>query len=98
MEQITGVTTIASRPADAPPPTSRPHRAGPDGRERRPLWLLIPGAVLLFLVVGVPFALAVWMDFPDLDQYSLRDWLGAPFIGIDGFAESVPTHRCRTRC
>ncbi len=66
-----------------------PSRTDPAGRERRPLWLLIPGASLLLLVVGVPFALAVWMGFLDLDQYTLRDWISAPFIGVANFTEAV---------
>jgi multiple sugar transport system permease protein len=50
---------------------------------------MLPGAVLLFLVVGLPFALAVWMGFLELDQYSLRDWVNAPWAGVANFVEAV---------
>lgn len=58
---------------------------------RRPLWLMWPGITLLVLVVGVPFALAVWMAFSGLDQYSLREWLRAPWVGLDNFTEALST-------
>lgn len=58
-------------------------------RQRRPLWLMLPGVVLLVLVVGLPFGLAVWMGFLELDQYSLRDWVNAPWIGVANFVEAV---------
>ncbi|MCP3803095.1 sugar ABC transporter permease [Allokutzneria sp. A3M-2-11 16] len=59
------------------------------GRERRPLWLMLPGGILLLLVVGVPFALAAWMGFSGLDQYSLREWLQAPWVGLANFVEAL---------
>jgi multiple sugar transport system permease protein len=62
-------------------------------RERagRPLWLLIPGSVLLVLVVVVPLGFAIWMSLTDLDQYTLRSWLAAPFIGLANFREALTT-------
>lgn len=49
---------------------------------------MLPGAVLLFLVILVPLALAAWISLSDLDQFTLRDWLAAPFIGIDNYVEA----------
>lgn len=83
--------TAAARPADVPPSAAGPQPTKKGGREKRPLWLMIPGATLLILVVGVPFGLAVWMGFLDLDQYSLRDWISAPFLGVANFVEAVTT-------
>jgi multiple sugar transport system permease protein len=82
--------TIVRTAADAGTPA--PAAPGPGrarSRERRPLWLMLPGLSLLVLVVGVPFALAAWMGFLDLDQYSLRDWVHAPWIGVANFVEAV---------
>lgn len=50
---------------------------------------MLPGVLLLVLVVGLPFCLAVWMGFLELDQYSLRDWVNAPWIGVANFVEAV---------
>lgn len=52
---------------------------------------MLPGAALLLCIVGLPLALAVWMGLLDLDQYSLRDWLNAPWIGVANFVEAL-TH------
>src|SRR5258705_12793184 len=61
----------------------RPHR------QHRPLWLLVPGAVLMTVVIVIPFVVAVVISLLDLDQYTFRQWLSAPFIGIDNFVEAV---------
>ena len=56
---------------------------------QRPLWLLTPGGILMILVILIPLALALWISFIDLDQYTLRRWIQAPFIGLDNYAESL---------
>jgi multiple sugar transport system permease protein len=65
----------------------------PATRRGRPLWLLAPGGVLLVVVIVVPAVLAVWMSLIALDQYSLRDWLGAPFVGAANYVESFADGR-----
>jgi multiple sugar transport system permease protein len=54
----------------------------------RPLWLLAPGGVLMTLVILIPLLLAVYIALIDLDQYTLRRWLEAPFIGVQNFVEA----------
>jgi multiple sugar transport system permease protein len=77
----------ATRPAAA---TAGPQRTGPARRmQGRPLWLMTPGGVLLLVVVVVPFVLALWMSVTDLDQYTLRQWAGAPFLGLGNYVEAV---------
>jgi multiple sugar transport system permease protein len=56
--------------------------------QQRPLWLLTPGGLLMTLVILVPLVLALWISFIDLDQYTLRRWVEAPFIGIGNYVES----------
>ncbi|MGK5682957.1 carbohydrate ABC transporter permease [Actinoplanes sp. URMC 104] len=56
--------------------------------QQRPLWLLTPGGVLMVLVVLIPLALALWISMIDLDQYTLRRWVQAPFVGLDNYVES----------
>jgi multiple sugar transport system permease protein len=58
-------------------------------RRQRPLWMLAPGGVLMILVILVPLAVALLVSLLDLDQYTLREWTGAPFIGIDNYVEAV---------
>jgi multiple sugar transport system permease protein len=55
---------------------------------QRPLWLLAPSGLLMTVVIVFPLLLAVYLALIDLDQYSLRRWLEAPFIGLDNFIES----------
>lgn len=57
----------------------------------RPLWLLAPGGLLITVIILIPLALAVYMSFIDLDQYTLRKWLATPFIGIQNYVEAL-TH------
>src|SRR5437764_2866327 len=80
----------------ARPPGSTSGPSGPDGTRRRrrgsvgsrPLWLLLPGSLLMAVIILLPMALAFWMALTDLDQYTLRDWASAPFIGLDNVREA----------
>jgi len=56
---------------------------------QRALWLLTPGAALMVAVILVPLGLALWISLIDLDQYTLRRWIEAPFIGAGNYAESL---------
>ncbi|WP_372497990.1 carbohydrate ABC transporter permease [Sinomonas terrae] len=66
----------------------------PAGRRRtvsernRPLWLLTPGALLIGLIIAVPLALGVYISMLQLDQYTIRKWVSAPFIGLKNFVEA----------
>src|SRR5436190_4809989 len=64
-----------------------PRRRGVTERQR-PLWLLTPGGVLMTLVILIPLVLAFYISLTDLDQYTLRRWLEAPFIGVQNFVEA----------
>ena len=64
-------------------------RVRPLSRRQRPLWMLTPGGVLMTLVIVIPFLLGIWISLTDLDQYSLRKWLSAPFIGLKNYTESL---------
>ena len=86
--------------------------AGPGGKEpgrirggrrrgvterQRPLWLLLPGGMLMTLIILIPLAMAVYISLTDLDQYTLRRWLQAPFIGLAELRRGVQRRGCRTR-
>jgi len=82
--------TLAAGPGPAGPPAPpgrRERRRGVTERQR-PLWLLAPGGVLMILIVIIPLLLAIYISLIDLDQYTLRRWLDAPFIGLQNFTEA----------
>ncbi len=88
-------TGVPATTAGAPGPSrtgrsssgTKPPR--PLSRRQRPLWMLTPGGVLMTLVIVIPFLLGIWISLTDLDQYSLRRWLSAPFIGFKNYVESL---------
>jgi multiple sugar transport system permease protein len=81
------MTTLVRPEQKAPDPPRRRRRGVT--QQQRPLWLLTPGGVLLVLVVLIPLALAIYLSLLDLDQYTLRRWIEAPFIGLGNYAESL---------
>jgi multiple sugar transport system permease protein len=83
-------TTPAAEPGpDTPAAGGRRERRRRGVTERqRPLWLLIPGGLLMTVIVIIPLLLACYIALIDLDQYTLRRWLDAPFIGLHNFVEA----------
>lgn len=77
----------AAGPGPGTPGTGKRPRRGVTERQR-PLWLLIPGGLLMTLIIVIPLLLAIYIGLIDLDQYTLRRWLDAPFIGIQNFTEA----------
>src|SRR5450759_3674196 len=63
------------------------HRRGVTA-SNRPLWMLIPGGVLMILVIVVPILLGLYISLLTLDQYTLRQWLSAPFTGLGNYIEA----------
>nr|WP_229710695.1 sugar ABC transporter permease [Sinomonas atrocyanea] len=74
---------------DGPTPEPDTGRRRGLSERNRPLWMLIPGGVLMLVVIVVPLLLGVYISFLDLDQYSLRQWLSAPFIGFANYVEAI---------
>ena len=81
--------TLAAGPGPAAPaPGGRePRRRGVTERQR-PLWMLIPGGLLMTLIILIPLLLAIYISLIDLDQYTLRRWLDADFIGLKNYTEA----------
>lgn len=69
------------------PQKTRRHRGVTE--RNRPLWLLIPGGLMMFAIIVVPLGLGAYISVLDLDQYTLRQWLSAPFIGAGNYIEAV---------
>jgi multiple sugar transport system permease protein len=93
-------TTRPTRPGSAAtmaagPGPATPAEGGRKERRRRgvterqrPLWLLIPGGLLMTLIIIIPLLLAIYISLIDLDQYTLRRWLDAEFIGLKNYVEA----------
>jgi multiple sugar transport system permease protein len=90
---MAGNSTLAPEARAAAPPERRRRSVT---ERQRPLWLLTPGGVLMVLVVLIPLVLALWISLIDLDQYTLRRWIEAPFIGLDNYVESIESGLLRS--
>ncbi len=51
----------------------------------RSLWMMWPSVILLVLVIGIPFVVATYIGFLKLDQFTLRSWLQAPWVGLNNY-------------
>jgi multiple sugar transport system permease protein len=86
--QGSAATTVAG-PGPATPVPGRGERRRRGVTERqRPLWLLIPGGLLMTVIIIIPLLLAIYISLIDLDQYTLRRWLDAEFIGLKNYVEA----------
>jgi multiple sugar transport system permease protein len=47
-----------------------------------------PNLILLVAVIVIPFLIGVYISFLDLDQYTLRKFFQAPFIGFQNYVEA----------
>lgn len=50
---------------------------------------MIPGGVLMIIIIVIPITLGLYMSVLELDQYTLRQWLSAPFVGVANYVEAV---------
>lgn len=74
-----------ARPAVRHPPAAGRTRRRPGGR---PLWLLLPGGLLTVLVIVVPLLIAVYISLIDLNLYTFRQWVSAPFIALRNYVDA----------
>jgi multiple sugar transport system permease protein len=51
--------------------------------------MLAPGGVLMTVVIVVPLAVALYISLLDLDQYTFREWVRAPFAGLANYVDAV---------
>jgi multiple sugar transport system permease protein len=54
----------------------------------RPLWMLIPGGVAVLVIVVVPVALTVVLSLLNVTVSTLREWLRAPYIGLQNYVDA----------
>jgi multiple sugar transport system permease protein len=75
---------VAATAAKEQPDHKKKHRIG-----RRPMWLLWPSVFFLIVIIGIPFLIAGYISFLNLDQYSLRSWLQAPWVGFANYVTAI---------
>jgi multiple sugar transport system permease protein len=51
--------------------------------------MLLPGGLLTALVIVAPLLVALTISLLDLDQYTFRQWIRAPFVGLRNYTEAV---------
>jgi multiple sugar transport system permease protein len=56
---------------------------------RAPYWLMTPSLALLAVVVFVPMAVAFYISFTGLNQYTIGDWTHAPLVGVKHYVDSL---------
>ncbi len=56
---------------------------------RPPFGLMAPSVVLLAIVVFVPMVFAFYISFTGLNQYTIGDWVHAPFVGLRHYVDSL---------
>jgi len=53
------------------------------------MWLMWPSILLLVVIIGIPLLIAVYISFLHLDQYTLRSWLQAPWVGLSNYVTAL---------
>nr|WP_302597476.1 sugar ABC transporter permease [uncultured Cellulosilyticum sp.] len=48
--------------------------------------LIAPALIAMFIVHLIPIVSGIWMSFLKLNQFTLHQFLGAPFVGLENYA------------
>ncbi|GAA2353319.1 sugar ABC transporter permease [Saccharopolyspora halophila] len=80
------MTTTAAPPAPGAPRTAPRRRKWTPSRSKLPYLLVLPALIFELLVHLIPMLGGLYMSVLRLTQFFLRDWLNAPFAGLDNFA------------
>ncbi len=54
----------------------------------RPIWMLTPATLAIFVIMHVPVVLTIWLSLLNVNVSTLREWLGAPFYGVQNFVNA----------
>lgn len=94
---MTAPPVVSTDPVEGPPvePPRTPTRRSSARRaiqsispayRRRVLWILIlPAVVCEVLVYVLPILGGIFTSFTRVNQFTIRDWFSAPFVGFDNF-------------
>jgi multiple sugar transport system permease protein len=79
-----------SEPSSKAPAPRKRRRSLPPGYSRRAVWwLLLPAIICEGAVYVVPILAGIFTSFTRVNQFSIRNWLSAPFVGFDNFRSVV---------
>lgn len=83
--------SIQPIPETVPAPTLvlRPERSRRGIFGGRPIWLIWPSITLLVVIIGIPLLIAIYISFLNLDQYTLRSWIAAPWVGLGNYVTAL---------
>jgi multiple sugar transport system permease protein len=56
---------------------------------RAPYWMMTPSLALLALIVFLPILIAFYLSLTGLNQYTIGDWLHAPFVGLRHYRDTL---------
>src|SRR5215208_2182338 len=87
-EDTEEVEELSAQPAPEASTTRRKRRSGRTAGDR-PLWLMWPNIFVVLLIVALPFLIAVYTSFLSVDQYTLRQWVRAPWVRLENYVEAL---------
>ncbi len=56
---------------------------------RAPYWMMTPSLALLALIVFLPIVIAFYISLTGLNEYTIGDWLHAPFVGLRHYLDTL---------
>lgn len=48
-----------------------------------------PSLLLLAVIVFIPMLFAFWVSLTGLNQYSIANWIHAPFVGLEQYVQTL---------
>ncbi len=67
----------------------RPRNKLQGKRNRPPYWMILPALFLLVVIVVAPFLVSIYTSFTNLDQYTISNWIHAPFVGLKNYISAL---------
>ena len=83
------ITPERARPAVAVPHGPVRARRPAGSALRAPYWMMTPSVALLALIVFLPILIAFYISLTGLNQYTIGDWLRAPFVGLRHYMDTL---------
>jgi multiple sugar transport system permease protein len=83
---------MSIQPLETTPATTEdlgPERVKGRTSGERPLWLMWPSVLFLVVIIGIPLLIGIYISFLNLDQYTLRRWIHAPWVGLSNYVTAL---------
>lgn len=76
----------------APRGLARGLRRWRHGGRQAPYYLMMPSLVILAVIVFIPIVAALYISLTSLNQYTIGDWIHAPFVGLANYIAGLNPH------